>query len=194
MTHAQFETIHPFVDGNSRVGRALIHIIWKRRGLAPRYFPPVSLVLATNSREYVNGLTELRRATGPPPPGPSGGMQRWTEVFTAAAARAFRDAEVFAGQIEQLEAKWRNLLGRVRRDSSVDRLLRLLPAAPIITVKTAADMIGDSEQKVGQAVQRIQGAGVLTQITIGRRNRAFEAAGLLDALTSFERAPRQPDR
>src|SRR5918994_2527064 len=57
IAHAQFETIHPFADGNGRVGRALIHVVLRRRGLAPRVVPPLSLVLATRSKEYIFGLT-----------------------------------------------------------------------------------------------------------------------------------------
>jgi Fic family protein len=60
LAHAQFETIHPFIDGNGRTGRALIHVILRRRGLAPVVVPPVSLVLATRSRDYLNGLTATR--------------------------------------------------------------------------------------------------------------------------------------
>jgi len=57
IAHAHFETIHPFVDGNGRTGRALVHVILRRRGLAPRMLPPISLVLATWSKSYVEGLT-----------------------------------------------------------------------------------------------------------------------------------------
>lgn len=60
IAHAQFEIIHPFADGNGRVGRALIHVVLRRRGLAPRYVPPVSLVLAADARAYVAGLTAFR--------------------------------------------------------------------------------------------------------------------------------------
>src|SRR5438034_1038975 len=57
IAHAQFETIHPFVDGNGRIGRALIHLILRRRGLAVRVVLPVSLALATWSNDYIAGLT-----------------------------------------------------------------------------------------------------------------------------------------
>ena len=66
IAHAQFETIHPFVDGNGRTGRALIHVILRRRGLAPTFVPPISLVLATRAADYVGGphAHALRRAVG----------------------------------------------------------------------------------------------------------------------------------
>ncbi len=60
LAHAQFETIHPFIDGNGRVGRALIHLILRRRGLTPTVLPPISLILATWSRDYIDGLTATR--------------------------------------------------------------------------------------------------------------------------------------
>src|SRR6266852_3937003 len=60
MAHSQFETIHPFVDGNGRTGRALIHFVLRRRGLATRVLPPISLVLATWAHDYIGGLTASR--------------------------------------------------------------------------------------------------------------------------------------
>ena len=70
IAHAQFETIHPFVDGNGRTGRALTHVIPRRRGLAPRLLPPISLVLATWSSSYIDGLVGTRyRDRTPRPPG-----------------------------------------------------------------------------------------------------------------------------
>ncbi len=63
IAHAQFETIHPFADRNGRTGRALIHVILRRRGLAPRWVPPISLVLATWASDYIAGLTAYRHIT-----------------------------------------------------------------------------------------------------------------------------------
>jgi hypothetical protein len=77
IAHAQFETIHPFHDGNGRVGRALILIILRRRGLAPRYLPPVSLALAGEADKYVAGLTSWR----------NGDEEDWYTVFIDAVYR-----------------------------------------------------------------------------------------------------------
>ena len=60
IAHAQCETIHPFVDGNGRVGRALIHLVLRRRGVVARVLPPVSLILATWAQKYVDALTGTR--------------------------------------------------------------------------------------------------------------------------------------
>lgn len=60
IAHAQFETLHPFIDGNGRVGRTLIHLILRRRGVALRYVPPISLALAGRADLYVQGLTDFR--------------------------------------------------------------------------------------------------------------------------------------
>jgi len=77
IAHAQFETIHPFVDGNGRTGRAIVHLVLRRRGLVPRVLPPVSLVLATLARDYVKGLTATRYVGSPSSPEASTGVNRW---------------------------------------------------------------------------------------------------------------------
>lgn len=60
LVHAQFETIHPFADGNGRTGRALIHLILRQNGFIKNFTPPISLIMATFNKDYVNGLTNFR--------------------------------------------------------------------------------------------------------------------------------------
>jgi DNA-binding Lrp family transcriptional regulator len=83
--------------------------------------------------------------------------------------------------------------GKVRANSAVDLLLNALPGAPVATVQSAATLIGRSEQAVNEAVPRLVDAGVLTQTTVGRRNRAFEALDLINAFTDLERQLASPD-
>jgi Fic family protein len=192
LAHAQFETIHPFADGNGRTGRALIHIVLRRRGLAPRYVPPISLVLATRSRDYVQGLTAYRYVGAPEDEQAQAGVSEWLRIFAAAAARAATDAQRFGEQVDALVQTWRDRARPIRANSAADLLLRALPSAPVLTVETAARLTGRSVQAANQAVQHLTNAGVLLPTRPVRRNRVFEAAGLLDTFTSFERALASP--
>ena len=192
IAHARFETIHPFFDGNGRIGRAIIHAVLRLRGLAPRFVPPISLVLATRSRDYVRGLGATRYVGPADSPEARDGENLWLSIFAAATTRAVGDPRAFDERVGRVQAKWRKRLGRVRRDSAVDRLVEALPAAPIVTVKTAADLIDRTGQAVNEAIPRLLDAGVLKQTTIGRRNRAFEAPDLIDAFNALERQLASP--
>ncbi len=192
LVHAQFETIHPFPDGNGRVGRALIHVVLRRRGLAPHYVPPISLVLATRSRDYIAGLTAYRSVGPPDSPTASLGLATWAGLFAAATASAATDAQRFGEQIDALVQSWRMQASPVRKNSAADLLLRILPSTAVITVSTAARLIGRSFQAADLAIAHLTRVGVLRQITLGRRNRAFEAVGLVEALTGFERQLASP--
>jgi len=193
LAHAQFETIHPFIDGNGRTGRALIHVILRRRGLAPGVVPPVSLVLATWSRDYVDGLTATRYVAEPTSDEAAEGLNYWVALFAAATQRAVTDAEMYEQRVAEVQDTWRNRLGRVRANSAVDRLVNALPGAPIITVQSGAALIDRSEQAVNEAIPRLERAGVLKQANLGRRNRAFEATDLINAFTDLERQLANPD-
>jgi Fic family protein len=193
IAHAQFETIHPFADGNGRTGRALIHMILRRRGLAPRFVPPISLVLATWATEYIAGLTAYRHVGAPNGSGRSAGAGTWLRTFATAASRSCGDAEAYAAQIDALDALWRDRLGRVRANSAVELLLDVLPGVPVITVESAARLIGRSEMRTGDAVNRLEAVGVLRQRNVGRqRYRVFEAADVVDLFTGLERALASP--
>lgn len=192
LAHAQFETIHPFADGNGRTGRALVYLILRRRGLAIRVQPPVSLVLATRASQYIAGLESFRYIGSSECDEARSGLNAWVGTFAAACVRATQDAIVFEERCAEIEAAWRERLGRVRRDSSVDLLLRLLPGTPVLSVKTASALLDRSKAQVNQAVARLESAAVLRQITVGRRNRAFEAREVIDAFADLERQLASP--
>lgn len=194
LAHAQFETIHPFIDGNGRTGRALIHVIFRRRGLAPRVVPPISMVLATWSQDYVNALNETRYRTVSDSPAAQEAVEGWIELFAAASNRAVSGANLYENKVEDIQAKWRSQMGDIRAGSAADLLIATLPGAPLITVKTAAALIKRSEQAVNEAIPKLIAASVLKQTTVGRRNRAFEAPDLINAFTHLEQTLSLPGR
>ncbi len=192
IAHAQFETIHPFVDGNGRIGRALIHLVLRRRGLAIRVLAPISLVLATWSQDYVAGLTATRYRGKPTSEDAIAGTNNWVALFATACRRAIEDAETFEERVSALQDEWRQRLGRVRANSAADRLIRALPGVPIVTVNGAAELIGRTFQATNEAIDRLVGARILRQLTVGRRNRAFEAPELIEMFTDLERQLASP--
>jgi len=193
IAHAQFETIHPFVDGNGRTGRALIHLVLRSRRVVSRINPPISLILATWATDYVGGLTATRYRGPSSSSSANAGLNLWVGLFAGACIRSVEDASNFESQALSIEAGWRERVGRIRARSAADRLLRLLVGAPVVTVNSASEMIGRSFVQTNEAVDRLVAAGVLQQITIGRRNRAFEAPEIVDAFTSLERRLASPE-
>jgi Fic family protein len=177
IAHVQFETIHPFFDGNGRVGRALILIVLRRRGLSRSYLPPVSLVLAGEADRYVAGLGSWR----------GGDEDDWHRVFIDALYRAAAGARHFAADVAALQERWLEKAGNPRGGSGPRRLIELLPSQPIIDVKAATDLLGGSAERSRQTLARLEGAGVVRQTNVGRRNRAWESVGLFDLLDRFER-------
>jgi Fic family protein len=193
IAHAQFETIHPFADGNGRTGRALIHIILRRRGLAPAFVPPISLVLATWVHEYISGLTAFRHLHPADSPERSTAAHVWLRTFAGATLRACNDAQAYASHIDALVEHWRSTLGAVRKGSALDLLLDVLPGVPLLTVDSAARLTDRSDVAAGAAVNRLAEAGILTQRNIGKqRYRIFEAPEVLELFTSLERALASP--
>jgi len=192
LAHAQFETIHPFVDGNGRTGRALIHLVLHGRGLARRVIIPVSLILATWSQSYVEGLTGTRYRGPATSKAAHEGSNRWLALFAAACQQAAADAAAFEQRTLEIETAWRERLGSVRANSSVDLLLRALPGAPIITVNGAAKLLGRSFVATNHAIDRLVASGILQQMKLDRRNRAFETPDVIQAFTDLERQLASP--
>src|SRR5215469_6673502 len=192
MAHAQFETIHPFADGNGRTGRALIHFVLRRRGLATRVLPPISLVLATWANDYIAGLGATRYRGPASSTAAYDGINLWVARFAAACVRAVADATSFEDRARLLQDEWRASLGRVRANSATDLLLRALPGTPVITVGSAAAHLGRTFQPVNDAIARLTDANILRQVNVGRRNRAFESPEVIEAFTALERRLASP--
>jgi Fic family protein len=192
LAHAQFETVHPFADGNGRTGRGLIQLVLRRRGLATRVLPPVSLVLATWAGDYVDGLTATRYQGPATGKAALAGINLWIGRFAGACVRAVDDAASFEQRLQRIQDTWRGQLGRVRSGSATDLLLRSLPGAPVLTVNGAAELTGRSFPQANEAIARLTEAGILSQVTVGKRNRAFEAKDVINAFTDLERQLSSP--
>jgi Fic family protein len=181
LIHAQFETIHPFLDGNGRAGRALIHVVLRRRRIAPAYVPPISVVLAANKSRYITGLTRFRNDD----------IDGWITDFASAAAQAAGLAAAYLGAVQDLQDRWREQLRNTvapRVDSAAWRVIDVLPAHPVITLPVAVVAVARTKAVVNQALAYLEQSGVLVRLSQGERNRTWEAAGLLDLLTGLEGA------
>ena len=184
LVHAQFETIHPFEDGNGRTGRALVQVVLRRRGIAPAYVPPVSVILAAERDAYIAGLGQFR----------FGDPVRWVAEFAAATARAATLAARYLDAVRDLQTEWRCLLeaaANPRADAAAWAVIEVLPARPVISTASAIAATGRAKSAVHAAVRQLVDAGVLLPLSTSRRNRLWEAAGLLDLVEGLDagRAP-----
>ncbi len=179
LVHAQFEVIHPFLDGNGRIGRALIHVVLRRRGLTPMYVPPISVVLAGDTGAYIAGLDAYAR----------GDVDAWLTTFAAATAQSAGLASRYLARVEALQDQWRAMLGTAanpRADSVAWALIDVMPAHPMISGPVAVAATGRTKAVVNDALLQLESAGVLTRASQGKRNRTWEATGLLDLLADLE--------
>ena len=115
------------------------------------------------------------------------GINRWVALFAGACRRAVADARWFEERVSGLQENWCKSAGNPRRGSATRLLIGALPAAPVLTVATAAELAGRSFQATNLAIDRLVAAHMLVQVNVGRRNCAFEAPELIDAFTALER-------
>lgn len=179
LVHAQFETIHPFEDGNGRTGRTLIHVVLRRRGLAEVFVPPISVVFARDRDRYIDGLTAYR----------VGDVDGWIEAFATAAIRASDLASAYLHAVAELASRWRAMLrasSAPRADAAAWAIIDVLPAHPVITSAVASAVTGRAKAAVHKALDQLAEAAILAPVTGGKRNRSWEAAGLLDLIADLE--------
>lgn len=179
VAHAQFETVHPFEDGNGRTGRALIQVILRRRRLAPAFVPPVSVVLAREKGRYIDGLTLFREDR----------IDEWLEIFAVATFRAADLAVRYTNRVAEMQERWRAQLRRVsnpRADAAAWAIIDVLPAHPVLTVPVAVAATRRTKPAVTNGVDELERAGVLERLGESTRNRAWEADGLLGLIAGLE--------
>jgi len=174
VAHAQFETIHPFADGNGRIGRVLIGwILARRSGVA--YPPPVSLEFARDVGGYQAGLTRFRQ----------GDVDGWVRWFADAVWRAAQRSAAVLDAVAELEQRWATASKHLRLDSAARRLLPLLPVHPVVSAQTVASLLGVSEQAARVSLDALGRAGVLTLVEdaprgVGRPRRWWVANEVLE--------------
>ncbi len=176
VAHAQFETIHPFTDGNGRTGRAVLAAMLRQKGLTRHVTVPLSAGLLADTGTYFDALTAYRAGN------PAAIMGRVNDACFAAVSNGRRLIDDLAG----LQQMWRRTLG-TRSGSASQRLLRLLPAQPVINTGYVANALSVSPVAAQRAVDQLLAAGIVTQTSPGRRNRIWESTDVLVALDAFAR-------
>jgi Fic family protein len=176
IAHAQFETIHPFVDGNGRVGRCLIHAVLARRGLVSRTLVPVSLVLAAYGDHYIQGVVDFRE----------GRVDEWCGMFASATRLAMDGAGRFEERLATMVTRWR-LEAEARPGSHLWRACEQTTITPVFTVSSLRDDLRSSMTGATEVIERLERIGIVTQVSLGKRNRVYLNRAVLRLLDDFER-------
>jgi Fic family protein len=172
IAHAQFESIHPFTDGNGRIGRALVNTVLRRRRVTTTVVVPLASALVARREAYFDVLTRYR--DGDPLP--------IIAAFARASTLAARESRVTAMRMAEFPQGWRDAVGRVRSDSATARLLAVLPTMPVFSVAELEEHVGGATSAVYRAVDALVEAGVLRPLTDRRRNQVWGVGDLLDEL------------
>jgi Fic family protein len=181
IVHAQFETIHPFVDGNGRTGRALVHVLMRRRATPRCAVVPVSTVLLADTDSYFDGLDHYR----------SGRLDDWIVHFARATTVAAQRGAALADDLRALRAEWHDDV-HPRQGSAPELLLDALVQQPVVDIDSARTTLpGTTDANIYKAIERLEAAGALEQISKGARNRVWAAPAVLALLEEFERSVRR---
>lgn len=181
LAHAQFETIHPFSDGNGRTGRALVHCLLRGKRLTRQVTVPVSAGLLTDTKRYFDALTAYR----------SGDLQAIVERFAEASFDSVVNGRRLVTELRTIREAWSAAITS-RRQATVWRVLDVLFQHPVLDNALLQRELGVSVMGAEAALTELGGIGALEEITGGRRNRRYAAVQVLAALDAFaERAGRR---
>lgn len=176
IAHAQFETIHPFRDGNGRVGRLLLPLM-----LAAEGYPPIYLAgyLKARQRDYYDGLLRVEL---------QGDWSAWGRFFAQAVVASCEEAASAAQRLLALREGWRARVSGLRSDAAARRLVEILIGYPVLSANQAKDHLGVSFPAANAALAQLVVLGIVTEPT-RRRNRVFVARDVIDLLENPEAFP-----
>ncbi len=165
LAHVQFETIHPFLDGNGRLGRLLITLILCEAGVLREPILYLSLFLKSHRDDYYRLLQEVRQA---------GTWETWMEFFLTGVAETAEQAVATARElIAMFDADRQKIAGVGRAAPSALRVHELMQAHPIVTIQTVSSRLGVSFATAGGALEKLAGVGVVRETTGRRRGRIY---------------------
>jgi Fic family protein len=174
IAHAQFETIHPFPDGNGRTGRALVQAMLRQLGVTRNVTVPVSAGLLRDTRGYFDALTEYR----------AGNVEPIIRAFAQASADAIVNGRQLVAELTAIRAEWEGVTS-ARAGSAGRGLLDVLQRQPVIDANVAAAQLGVDARNAQNGIDRLVTDGILHQNGTSARNRTYEAREVLDALDAF---------
>jgi Fic family protein len=174
LAHVQFETIHPYLDGNGRIGRLLVALLLEHWKLLSAPLLYLSLFFKRHRAEYYRLLGEVRR---------SGDWEGWTDFFLEGVATIADEAVTAAREVFALvSADRQRLVAASGASIMAIRLLELLPVHPVVTIPGVVRLLETTKPTAGKAVQLLESLGVLTETSGRQRDRTFAYAAYLEKL------------
>lgn len=174
IAHAQFEAVHPYGDGNGRLGRVLVSRILRRGGATQRSVAPVSMAVARDPGGYLSGLRLFE----------TGHASQWVQWFAGVVERAAELTDSIVDDSQKIIGQWRAATSSLRPDSAARALLEHLPVYPVINSADVADLLGVTERTGRTALDTLAKHNVLSEIDfsargVGRARRWYAADQLL---------------
>jgi len=184
LAHAQFETIHPFMDGNGRVGRLLITFLLVHRGVLHRPLLYLSLYLKRHRSEYYDRLMAIRD---------DGDWEQWLKFFVTGVAETAEEATLQARAIVGLRENVRTQAQEAGLGGNALRLLALLFMRPVVNVSLVRDQLGLAFPTANKLVEQLQGLEIVTETTGRKRDRIFRFTPYLELFQTTDAAPVSPE-
>jgi Fic family protein len=183
LVHAQFETVHPFLDGNGRVGRALFHAALSRAQVVTGGVLPLSVALKDDVPGYVQALTAYRH-DGDDPDVRRAAVSRFALRFVEYVERSIAFTEQFADDVERIESRWRDALSGRRSDSSVHRAaFGVLVEQPVVTAAYLQEQLGVTKMAAHTTLDALLQAEIVRPAGGKlKRSNLYQATEILDLL------------